>query len=150
MQFEFKVIFQYLIIFSKYILMKKNIIILFIIFILVVCSLYNLEKNDVLASNKYYNYIKKNNECLEYLQTINQIPTWRLSFMCALFITFLNSFIIVFVLCNKKLSPNSSFWLIITFMVLINFIGIYKLLGHWNWHYMCDWGCSKHSIGKWK
>ena len=25
-----------------------------------------------------------------------------------------------------------------------------KLLAHWNWHYMCDWGCSKHSIGKWK
>ena len=133
--------------------LKMNILILFIYAIKVLCLLWNREKNDVIASNNYYNYIKKNDECLTYLQTISQLPVWRLSLISGSFITLINSFMISFVLyknsISKNLSLNESFWLIIASMIVINFIGLYKILTHWNWHYMCDWGCSKHSIGKW-
>ena len=119
--------------------MIKDITVLLVIVLIVVASLFGLEKNDISASNRYYHHIKENAECLEYLRTVNQIPTWRLSLITALIVTFFNSFMISFVIKNKKLSSTESFWLVVGFMIMVNFIAIYKLLGHWNWHYMCDW-----------
>tara|TARA_B100000497_G_C7576025_1_gene346913 strand:- start:246 stop:695 length:450 start_codon:yes stop_codon:yes gene_type:complete len=140
--------------------MKKNIFILFIFVIVVFSLLWNREKNDMIASNNYFHYIKKNTECLSYLQTINQIPVWRLSIIYSLFIALANSLVVSYVLHKKKqnnklknvssFSSNETFWFIIVSIIIINFIGIYKIITHWNWHYMCDWGCSKLPLNKWK
>ena len=124
--------------------LKMNILILFIYTVTVTCFFLNKEKRDMKLSNRYHERIKKNDECLAYLQTVTQIPVWRLSLITGSFIALLNSFMISFVLHkNKNLSLNESFWLIIGSMIVINFIGLYKILTHWNWHYICDWGCSK-------
>ena len=143
--------------------MKKNIFILFIFFIVIISLLWNRERNDMIASNNYFHYIKKNTECLTYLQTISQMPVWRISLIYSLFIALISSIMVSFILYKKKkqnqkniltdlgaLSSNESFWLIIVSIIIINFIGIYKLLTHWNWHYMCDWGCAKMPLDKWK
>ena len=125
----------------------RNIVILIIILIIVVCLVAETEINDNNAINNYFEKIKKNEQCLSYLQTVNQMPTWRISLIVGLILTLLNSFIIIFVLSKKILSQTESYWLIASFMILCNFLCIYKLLTHWNWHYMCNWGCSKYAIG---
>ena len=96
-------------------------------------AILRVENKDIKFLEKHFNKIKKNKSCINYLRRISSIPVWRLSIVFSLLLTILAS--IIFLLINPY---PFSFFLLGYFIILflISFIIIYKLLGHFQWHYI--------------
>ncbi len=124
-------------------------IVLFLAFIILFSYLIKLEVNDNKVINKYYKDITdktKNKECLQYLQTINAYPYWRLTWYASFILTSLTSFYLFSLLTIKNISKWTLFWLFFWFSLLINNFLIYKFLTLWNWHYVSNNGGAKDNI----
>ena len=127
---------------------KINISIINIIIIIFVCSIITYfiidkEIGDMKGVNKVYHKIKDNDKCLDYLRKISQLPCWRLALLCTFGLLIMNIVVYYFVLSKDNFTKSDKFWILSIFLLLSSFLTIYKLLGSWLWHYLCDWGCNK-------
>jgi len=96
------------------------------------------EKSDIKKIDKHYQRIKHNQECLNYLQTISAIPTWRFSLINAAIFTALQ--IILYIVAGGQFNQPKhflAFWL----LYILNTFFIYKVIATRSWHYMCSDGC---------
>lgn len=128
--------------------MNKNIIIILAVCVVLSYMVYGYESYDVKNINKYYHEIKHNNECLEYLRNVSQLPIWRIALMASLFLMFVNAVVVQYVVGKTNYTANDKFWTIVVMLFMSTFLLIYKLLAHWQWHYVCDWGCNKKWLGQ--
>ncbi len=96
------------------------------------------EKEDILKVDKHYQRIKHNPECLNYLQIVNAIPTWRFSLINAAIFTALQ--VILYIVAGGNFDKPIhflTFWL----LYILNFLFLYKIIATRSWHYMCSDGC---------
>lgn len=114
--------------------------IIFVLFVL--WSIYvtkDEEKRDVELLNSYYDDIEKNNKkCLDYLQTITQIPTWRFSIYYSAFYT--SILFALYYLSGSEISEKIcfGFWILFFF----NAFFMYKFIAIRDFHYICRNGCN--------
>ena len=97
------------------------------------------EYADATMLNRQFSEIKKNQECIQYLQNIAVTPTWRFSLISSLLFTMIEA--ILYVLAGGTFTEPMHFF---TFWILLilNWLFMYKSLATRNWHYNCDHGCS--------
>ena len=96
------------------------------------------EKTDIEKIDKHYQRIKSNPACLNYLQTINAIPTWRFSLINAAIFTFLQ--ILLYIIAGGRFDKPINF-LMFWLLYILNFLFLYKVIATRSWHYMCSDGC---------
>ena len=99
---------------------------------------------DRQALNKEYAKLTDNTQCHEYLQTANSLPTWRLSLIAATLATIVST--VFYYLLLGSITRTGMAYILILFLIIYSVI--YKLLAHYNWHYVCDHGCLKEPVYK--
>lgn len=115
-----------------------------LLFVFVVIFMYRYliprEQVDVKKIDIQYQKIKNNDACLNYLQTLNAIPTWRFSLIYAFGFTILE--LVFYLLAGGTFDTPTkifAFW----FLYMLNTIFLYKILSTRTWHYMCSDGCLR-------
>ena len=118
--------------------------IIIFIFIISIISYFILckEINEMNYINNFYNKIKVNNKCLNYLRKVSQLPCWRLALLCTFILVIMNIIVYYFVLSKDNFTKNDKLCILCAFLLLSSFLIIYKLLGFRAWHYLCEWGCT--------
>ncbi|KKL07154.1 hypothetical protein LCGC14_2588860 [marine sediment metagenome] len=98
------------------------------------------EKSDIQKVDKHYQRIKQNPQCLDYLQTVNAIPTWRFSLLNSAIFTTIE--LILYIVAGGTFDKPLHF-LMFWILYLLNFLFIYKMIATRSWHYMCSDGCVR-------
>ena len=102
------------------------------------------ERKDVLLLNKKFEDISDNKQCLDYLQLVATIPTWRFAIFSSTGYTLL-----LFLLYVLSGNPVTTTVMFVTWgLWVMNTIFIYKTVATRDFHYMCKNNCQpewKHS-----
>jgi hypothetical protein len=101
-----------------------------------------IERHDRKQINvAYQSYAKDNAPCRKYLRTVTNEPVWRMAYMYALFIMALTGtlYLALQYPVREEIYPMSLVYFLVTG------VGIYKLLTTYQWHYVCDGGCTQCS-----
>ena len=98
------------------------------------------EKTDVKKINNYFYQIKHNKDCLNYLQTVTAMPTWRISLLSAAIFTLIE--LVLYIVAGVRFDQPIhylAFWI----LYILNFLFLYKSISTILWHYVCSDGCSQ-------
>ena len=117
-----------------------NLFLLIVIIILIYRVLYPSELTDIKKIDRQYQKIKNNEECLNYLQTLNNVPLWRYAILFGTIITAIE--IIFYILGGGPINKQKHF-LMFWVLYMLNVFFLYKVIANRNWHYMCSDGCLK-------
>jgi len=96
------------------------------------------EASDIYKLNKKYREIDSNAQCIDYLQNVAATPTWRFAMISAAGFTLIE--LILYILMGFPIDQPKHlalFWI----LYILNTFFMYKAMGTWVFHYMCQNNC---------
>lgn len=115
-----------------------NLLLIILLVLFLVFHAIPREKVDIEKIDKHYQRIKHNDQCLNYLQTINAIPTWRYSLIYGALFTAIQ--VSLYIVAGGKFNKKKYF-LGVWVLYMLNFLYLYKMVANRSWHYVCSDGC---------
>lgn len=96
------------------------------------------EAKDVYLLNNYFEKISTNNQCLDYLQLITNIPYWRFCLISSFFYT--GILFILYIISGNTITNEIIF--IIWLLFIFNAVFLYKTIATRDFHYVCKNNCK--------
>ena len=105
-----------------------------------------MEYGDSKFTQKLFKEVVKDVKCMEYLNVLNNYPTWRVTVIGSLFPTMVGFLILVS--DKKEITSELCLQLMIKCLVIF-FACVFttrKIIDYFRWHIMCSdgetWGCK--------
>lgn len=116
-----------------------NIALLSLLIWFLVAHVFPNEYSDATQLNKQFARVKHNTECINYLQNVAVTPTWRFALISSFFFTLL---LLMFYILAGGVFTEPKHYFAFWFLLILNWLFMYKSLATRMWHYTCDHGCS--------